>query len=167
MRRKRTVHFLNLTNGIESIKRGHVPPDYHFIRIQSTQCEARVWDKVILNLDNNFLMHLALGDKCIVHDYSAHKESPRAIYQGLEFIKYILYRRWFNIEYQMYIRGNKVDMKFYENEYITKVRTNKDVKKKIDYFIKFLLTDQLYIDTIVNNTTLDGNFDEYRRILDY
>lgn len=170
MRRKRRVHFLNLTNGVEAIDRDYhmyVPPDYHFIRIQSTQCEARVWDKIIIGLDNNFLMHLALGDECLVYDFSAHKESPRAIYQGLEFIKYILHKRWFNQDYQMIIRGNKVPMDFYVNEYNTKVRTNKDAKKKIDYFKKFLLTDKLNLVTFVGNTKLDGNIAEYKKMLDY
>lgn len=58
----------------------------------------------MLSLDSNFLMNLAVGNTCIVYDYSQNKEMPRALYQGLEYIKFILYKRWFNFEYKTYCK---------------------------------------------------------------
>ena len=60
-------HFINLTNGIEAIP---FLDNYEFVRIPSTYCEAKAWDKLMLSLDSNFLMNLAVGNTCIIYDYS-------------------------------------------------------------------------------------------------
>lgn len=80
-----TKRYVNLTNGIEAISQLNLS-DYSFIRIQSTICEQKLWDRLIQDLDYDFLMNVALGNKCVVYDYGANKPIPRAIYQGLEFI---------------------------------------------------------------------------------
>ena len=75
------VHnYINLTNGVEAIST--LQGDYRFIRIQSTVCEQKLWDRLIQDLDYDFLMNLALGHKCIVYDFGARKPIPRAVYQG-------------------------------------------------------------------------------------
>lgn len=160
----KTIHYINLTNGIEAIE-SHNLTEYRFIRIQSTLCEAKAWEKLILNLDDDFLMNLALGNNCVVYDFSAHKESPRAVYQGLEFVKYILNRRWFGREIRMHIRGMAVDMTFYEKEYNRTIARNKDVKRKLDYFKKFLNTEILLLTSVVGKTENDGNNNFYRNII--
>ena len=58
-------NYINLTNGIEAIREYHLS-DYSFIRIQSTACEQKLWDKLILDLDYDFLMNVALGNECVV-----------------------------------------------------------------------------------------------------
>ena len=85
--------YINLTNGIEDIP--FLSSFYSFIRIQSTWCEQKEWDKILQDLDYGFLMDLAIGNKCIVIDRSKRGTS-RAIFQGLEFIKYALNKVWFN-----------------------------------------------------------------------
>ena len=100
------VHnYINLTNGVEAIPK--LQGDYRFIRIQSTVCEQKLWDRLIQDLDYDFLMNLALGHKCIVYDFGARKPIPRAVYQGLEFIKYVLHRRWLNKEYITNVNRSK------------------------------------------------------------
>lgn len=86
------INYINLTNGIEAIP--ILSEGYHFIRIQSTQCEQKHWDRVIQELDYDFLINAALGNECVIYDYGARKPNARAMYQGVEFIKYVLHRRW-------------------------------------------------------------------------
>ena len=64
-------NYINLTNGIEAIPR--LSGNYKFIRIQSTICEQKLWDKLIQELDYDFLMNLALGNECIVYDFWSKK----------------------------------------------------------------------------------------------
>ena len=69
-------------------------------------------------------MNLAVGNTCIVYDYSQNKEMPRALYQGLEYIKFILYKRWFNmgpkeamVNLQKYVDLNRKDNINFEVEF--------------------------------------------------
>ena len=94
------VNYLNPTNGIESIPMLRFwNEDYRFIRKQSTICEQKNWDRLIQDLDYDFLMNIAISNKCYIYDYGARKPIPRAVYQGVEFIKYVLHKRWLNEEY--------------------------------------------------------------------
>lgn len=149
-------HFINLTNGIEAIP---FLDNYEFVRIPSTYCEAKAWDKLMLSLDSNFLMNLAVGNTCIVYDYSQNKEMPRALYQGLEYIKFILYKRWFNIEYKPIVSGVNCF------NYFNSIQLSCTTKRKIDYFKKFLYTDKLNIKLSTGKTNFDGNYQYYKDIL--
>jgi len=151
----REIFYVNLTNGIEAIQ--NLPFGYHFIRIQSTLCERHRWDKLIKDLDYDFLMNLALGNTCIIFDYSAKKQTTRAIYQGLEFIKYVLSRRWFRKEEKAWVKGINVTT-YFEQEY---GKLSKDAKAKVDYFRKFLHTDELRVEGICAQTEHDNDFSFY------
>lgn len=154
------IYYINLTNGIEAIKK-HPPYNYRFIRIQSTLCERKCWDKLILDLDYDFLMNLALGNRCIIFDYSANKQMTRAIYQGLEFIKYVLARRWFKKAHQPFVKGMNVT-EYFRQEY---KKLSKATKAKVDYFRKFLHTDILRVEGICARTAHDNDFSFYYGIL--
>ncbi len=157
-------YFINLTNGIEAIpelEQKQIP--YSFIRIQSTACEQHRYSQMILDLDYNFLMNAALGNECIVYDFGANKEIPRAMYQGLEFIKFVLYRYWFKTEYVAEIRKSLTSKKymnvtkyFYE-EY---KKLDKKVFKKLDYFRPYLTGKGVQIEYIAASTT-HGSDKEY------
>lgn len=159
----KAINFINLTNGVEAIKRYNLK-EYQFIRIQSSQVERHCWEKILLNMDDNFLMNLALGNICNIFDYSANKEMPRALYQGVAFLEFVLERRWFGRNTPMRIRNLVARDTFYDEVY-DRIRLNKDVKKKLDYFKKFLNTDKLLIVLHYGNTELDGMYDEYKKIL--
>ena len=125
-----TKNFYNLTNGLEF---GAFLNPYSFIRIQSTACEQRRWDFILQDLDNDFLFNLAIGTECVVYDLSEKKEETRALYQGLEWIKFVLNRRWFGKNYIPIVKGSKCFDYFtwcYE-------QLDKRTKIKIDYFNKF------------------------------
>ena len=49
-------YYLNLTNGIEFLDNPDFNEDYRFVRIQSTVCERHLWDKLLSDLDYNFLL---------------------------------------------------------------------------------------------------------------
>ena len=94
-----TKTYLNLTNGIEFLDKFNARvEDIKFVRIQSCACERHLWDKLINDLDYNFLLDLALGYEVVVWDTSARKRESRAMYQGLKLIEYVLNKIWFDKE---------------------------------------------------------------------
>jgi len=160
---RKTKVFINLTNGIEAIPMLRSPHHltYRFIRIQSTQCEQKHWDQLLRDLDYEFLMSLALGYNCIVYDYSQRKECPRACWQGIPFIIYVLQRRWFGKKGPVWIREMNVEPYFEQVYY----GLNKKTKKKLDYFKKFLICEDIRLQYKGKRTRLDGQYEEFKRIL--
>lgn len=155
-------HFLNLTNGIEALEReGLNLEEVSFIRLQSCHCEAHQWDSILREIDYNFLMSLALGYKCYVYDFGANANSSKAAYFGLEWIRYVLNRRWLNIDYIPVVKGKKVT-NYFENEY---EKITKFAKKRIDYFRKYLFTDEIIIIPVTSATRHDNQPDYFKRIL--
>ena len=146
--------YLNLTNGIEYL--GDIKAD-GFIRIQSTACEQKRWDFIIQELDYSFLMDLALGEIVMVHDMGANKETSRAIYQGLEFVKFALNKNWLGKDYIPKVRG------FNCYKYFIEVYNNLDKRtlKKLDYFKKFLKTDCIWLLGHSKATIHDGDYTYY------
>lgn len=155
----KTVHFINLTNGIQAIKDFDLK-DYRFIRLQSTACEQKRWENIILSISDEFLLSASLGSECIVYDYGANKEKPRAIWQGLEWIKFCLYKRWFNIDYNPVGRCSS-SKRYFEEQYFN---LSNRVKSRLDYFKSFI-EDQLSISSVTGATKNDGNKEFYSNIL--
>lgn len=154
--------FVNLTNGIEYLE--HDVQDVSFIRIQSTLCEQTRWDYLLMDLDYNFLMNLAVGNECVVVDYGSRSgHVPRSVWQGLEFIKYFLNRVWFKKEYVPFVRKTDVS-NYFKSEY-DRIRRNRRLMARYKYFIKFLHTDELKLDSICKKTEHDGDSEYYNAIL--
>lgn len=153
-------YYLNLTNGIEALEKEGFK-DANFIRIQSTACEQKRWDFILQELDYNFLMDIALGNTVFVVDFGANKEVPRALYQGVAFIKYVLNRRWLNTIIQPTVRGNDC-AKYFDECYRN---LDKRTLKKIDYFRKFVKTKEIEIFRVSASTDKDGNYEYYRDLL--
>mgnify|MGYP003593761225 CR=1 FL=1 len=160
------INYINLTNGIEALP--NLKGEIHFIRIQSTVCEQKMWDRLIQELDYDFLMNVAIGNNCLVYDYGANKPIPRAMYQGIEFIKYALYRRWFNKCYDTNIRRSKTKNGQNCNKYFDECYNKMEdrTKKKLDYFKPYLnKKEEINITTVTNKTTHDGDKEYYANIL--
>ena len=158
-------NYINLTNGIEAIPSIGLD-NCRFIRIQSTLCEQHLWDRIIQDLDYDFLMNLALGNKCIVYDFGAKKPKSRAMYQGLEFIKYVLSRRWLNKEYITNVskkNNSKQCCNKYFDECYKKLESRS--KKKIDYFIPYINCDLINLFCVSDSTTHDGDKTFYNNLL--
>lgn len=112
-------------------------------------------------------MNLALGHKCIVYDFGARKPIPRAVYQGLEFVKYVLSRRWLNKEYITNVRRGKNQNRNNCNGYFNTCyeRLDDRTKKKLDYFLPYINTEDIDLECITDSTNHDGNKDFYREVL--
>lgn len=162
------MNYINLTNGIESISMLRFwNEDYRFIRIQSTICEQKNWDRLIQDLDYDFLMNVAVGNQCVIYDYGARKPIPRAMYQGVEFIKYVLHKRWLNEEYLSDCnRSNGEHIRRDCNSYFESCYRNLDnkTKRKLDYF-KPYVSGVIDIKAVTDATMHDGDKEFYRSVL--
>jgi hypothetical protein len=157
--------FINLTNGIEYLKGNDIPADVSFIRIQSTYCEQKHWNSVFEDLDNNFLMNLALGTNCVVVDYGSRSDNgqSRAMSHGIPMILYVLNRLWLDKDTKPMIKGMNV------HDYFSQVYDDlmniRPLKAKLSYFKKFINTDRLHIIVQSQKTAMDGKYEEYAEIL--
>ena len=156
-----TKRYLNLTNGIEEMGAN---PFYHYcyVRIQSTLCEQKQWGKILRELDYNFLMDIALGNHVVVIDFSQQKKVSRALFQGLEWIKYCLTRRWFGIiPEKVFVKSYNVS-NYFNQEYM---KLTGDDFKKIDYISKFVITDIVSVRSNCFKTIHDGDSAFYKKTL--
>lgn len=153
-------YFINLSNGIDFLKDTDLL-DVHFIRIPSTWCEAKEWGKILFSLSDDFLMYLALGYKCVIFDCSSKTRIPRALWQGLEWIKFALYKIWFDRNYRP--EGRAESMFYYFESVYNELP--KYIKNKIRYFKKFLLTNDICLCYTCRQTDLDGEYEKLREIL--
>jgi len=115
-----------------------------------------------MDIDNNFLMMLAIGRKCIVLDCTSRKKknnTSRACWQGLAWIRYCLNKIWFNKETEL-----KYGMKAYFDEQYRLL--DKCTKNKIKYYRKFLKTDSLDLHYLCKPTDNDGKTEFYKSIVD-
>jgi len=159
-------HYINLTNGIEAIKDYNLT-DYTFIRLQSTACEQKRWNDIILTMSDDLLMSAALGHLCIIYDYGANKKTPRAMWQGLTWLKYVLHRRWYGVEYAPPNSRSANCIPYFRQKYII---LSGPAKAKIDYFKKYInVIDPLpniHIISVTDKTSHDGDIEWYSEILE-
>lgn len=155
----KTKYFINLSTGIEAIAEMEFlqNTDIHFVRIQSSHCEAGAFEDILINLDANFLMYLALGYTCIVIDYGARSYTSKAIRIGLEWIRYYLNIVWFNRRIKPIINNKDVTEYFYENY----IMVSKKTRARIRYFRKFLQTDRINLIGMSKSTIRDGDINFY------
>lgn len=155
------MNYINLTSGLEFLEE---IPDARFIRIQSSLCESKCWSKLIEDLDYDFLINLAQGKAVYVYDTSRNHKESRALFQGLEFIWYVLQRRWFNKHnIKAVVRGNDAT-DYFMQEYN---KLSDRAKKKIDYIKKFLNTDVIYLGSKCKKSEHDGDYKYYKNIMQY
>lgn len=155
--------FINLTNGIEALDKYNLDIEkVNFIRIQSSHFEAHKYDDIILDLDHNFLMSLALGFKCIIYDFGARADSSKAIRLGIPWIKFVLTKRWYDKSYTPIVNYKNISYQF--NKYFNGLSNR--TKKKIDYYKKYILADDVNVEGVCSSTLMDNNLDFYKSILD-
>ena len=160
------VCYINLTNGIEAIP-DLQGTDYRFLRIQSTMCEQHNWDRILQDLDYDFLMNVALGNEVVVYDFGAGRPIPKSVYQGLEFIKYVLHKRWLGQEYLTDINkspGSPIRCDC--NSYFESCYKNLERRSiaKVDY-CKPYVRGSIQITAITASTRHDSDKEFYRSIL--
>ena len=165
-------HFVNLKNGIEAVPalRDHLGLEFEFVRIQSTMCEAGDMEKVVGELDANFLIAAALGYSCVVYDYGSRDKkrgAPRALWYGLEFVRYALNVEWFG-------EADRVPVLARENvghDFSRKLAGfRRSAKKKLRYYRKFLTDDvkargAVRLVGVYKRTTHDDDDAFYRQLV--
>lgn len=159
------INYINLTNGIEALP--ILPNGFRFIRMQSTICEQKLWDRLIQELDYDFLLNVAIGNECVIYDYGARKPIPRAVYQGIEFLKYVLHKRWLNEEYLTDCnRGKGEHIRKDCNSYFESCYRNLEnrTKKKLDYFKPYVV-GEVNVVAVTDTTVHDGDKEFYKDIL--
>ncbi len=111
-------------------------------------------------LSDDFLMHAAMGTECIVYDYGANKAVPRAVWQGLEWIKFALSARWYQQAYSP--QGRAVSCR---NYFVAQCRVlDKHTKTRLNYFKRYL-NGPLRISSVTSATKHDGNYAHYINLL--
>lgn len=95
-------------------------------------------EKVLLELDANFLMAAALGHSCMVYDYGSRdrkRGAPRALWYGLEFVRFALNTTWFGEPDRIpVLRGKNVQRDFKKKL----DGLSKSTKKRLKYYRKFI-----------------------------
>jgi hypothetical protein len=137
-----TVHYANLTRGVAC-----APKNAKLCRIQSTQCEAKAWDRVLMSVPDELIAGVALGQFTVVHDFSERPRETRAMWQGLTLVRIMMELRWWGELRGRYSgRGVARDSGL---QYLRNVASSqpKHVKHRYDYFRDL---------THVNNTTYLG-----------
>ena len=154
--------YLNLTNGLDVLPL-LTHQYYKVIRIQSTACEQKRWDFILSDLDHNLLFDLAIGQVCYIVDCSHTGKMTRALYQGLEWIRYALTRYWLDKPYKPLVKGMNVE-KYFSKMYEEKV--SKQTFNKLKYYKKFLLTEEIRLVPISWETEHDGDYEYFKKIVE-
>eukprot|EP00188_Purpureofilum_apyrenoidigerum_P003348 Plantae.Rhodophyta-Purpureofilum_apyrenoidigerum.ctg3475.p2 GENE.Plantae.Rhodophyta-Purpureofilum_apyrenoidigerum.ctg3475~~Plantae.Rhodophyta-Purpureofilum_apyrenoidigerum.ctg3475.p2 ORF type:complete len:282 (-),score=43.49 Plantae.Rhodophyta-Purpureofilum_apyrenoidigerum.ctg3475:227-1072(-) len=170
-------HFVNLTNGIETLKvvrdRLHVK-DPMFLRLQSSLCERGAYEKILSETDHNFLTHVATGHNCYVYDLASRSKKygvPRAIWYGLEFVRYACAFCWFGenspqLPETVLLRGKNVARTWFN---VMKHDVSKSARQRLKYYREFVTemgVDDIRIYGIVGQPTkLDGCKDLHAKMI--
>lgn len=129
------IFYLNLTNGLLFKNKFN---NIKFIRIQSSLLERKKWDKVLADLDYQFLLDIAKGNNINVIDGSVNSIS-RALWQGIPWIEYVLNRIWLNKEIKPLVRNKCNCLEYFRKLY--KYNITKQTKRKLRYIKNFINND--------------------------
>lgn len=128
-------HYINLSRGFEC----GCPPNTgsRIIRIESTACEQKQWDKILKQLGADMFYELARGTSCVVHDKSERDRETRACWQGLSWIRYACGRAWMAAPAMVpkeFSRNGMEVTPFWEEQF----RALPDsTRRMLDFYVKF------------------------------
>jgi hypothetical protein len=147
-------HYINLTNGLEFLV-DFPYTNFSYLRIQSTHCEQKRYEDVLRAASDDLLMNLAIGNHCIIYDKSKRTES-RAIWQGVEFISFVIKLLWFN--------EKTICPKGMHRDFAQRLKLiDKKELNRIKYYRKFLSCESIHISCHVDKTLHDGDYDFYSK----
>jgi len=147
--------YLNLTNGLEWLE---MYPEAKLVRIQSSVCESTNLDRVLAELDYNFLFDLALGHEITVIDGSQNNQESRAMFQGIQWILYVLNRRWLDKSYKPMVKKCNCE-KYFAEKY---KQISRITKNRLNYVKRFLSTNSINLRGVTFPTVNDGKYNFYR-----
>lgn len=170
-RSRRLVKYINLTNGLERFTiNPEIAKNCRFIRIQSTALEQNHLEAVIRDLDNDFLMNLAIGNDCKIYDYGSRTGNiSRALWYGVPWIEYVLNRIWFGYIPIMVLISPDQEHHYNVADYFDKQFRNilsNSTKRKIKYYRKFLFCSNVEIQYSSLRTEHDGDHKFYKKLVE-
>lgn len=151
------IHYLNLTNGLEFLPELQARNlDVRTVRIPSTVLERNNWYNLFIQIDNDMLFNLAIGNYVYFYDCGCRREQSKTIFFGVPLLKYVIEKIWFNlnddnekIQYEpvrisRYRRGPtpaqliNIYREVFEYSNGCDINRLRDVIKKYEYFRKFI-----------------------------
>jgi hypothetical protein len=164
----KTVHYINLTNGIEALRRHKDAIDsFRFMRLQSTACEQKRWSFILDTLPDDLYMNLVLGNRCIVYDYSplTSNRPPRALWQGLEFVRYVVTKEWFGCNLSSPFSDTRKMISYFKEQYN---KLPRPTLRRIKYYKKFKLdhVDKINLLYVWGKTAHDGDYSWYKNLIE-
>ncbi len=148
--------YINLTAGLEGYKFfKHLNPV--FIRIPSSYIESKAWDKLFYTLDSDLLLHLALGEECVIVDASKNPAGSKVIRIGIPMIKYVLGRIWLEKEFVDKFLGKDYQERVYKE-------LSRDTRERLKYFKNFLDTEEIRLYGISIHIRREKTYEEYREM---
>jgi hypothetical protein len=150
-----TVHYANLTRGVAC-----APKTSRLCRIQSTQCEAKAWDRVLMSVPDELIAGVALGQFTVVHDFSEKPRETRAMWQGLTLARIMMELRWWGELRGRYdARGGGASIQYLKN---VASGQPEHVRRKYDYFRDLThVNDTTYLGLVSCVTGGDGTKCQY------
>jgi hypothetical protein len=172
-------HFINLSNGVEALDplltAGVDISALSFVRIQSSHCEGCHYQGVMDSIDASILLPLAMGQPCIIYDYGSRGTQwpdadsgeqkgigcPRAIWWGLEWVKYVLRRVWGMENEDPIVRGYNVKSEW-DRAYCS---LSKSYLKRLKYYRRWLNCREVRLYGAYAPTDNDGRTDLQQQFL--
>lgn len=178
MTHARERHYVNLTNGLESLPElVDAGALWSFLRLQSTTVERQDWVKLFLtDLSDDLLMHLALGWRCVIHDRGTNRPLSKTIYYAIPLVRYVLDRRWYEFapaevwnQGRRGGRGSNVVAqyaKIYHDLFVHTMADTGRVKRRVEYYRRYLVAsvDGVQLVGASSATTRDGDGAYYRNL---
>ncbi|KAK9852863.1 hypothetical protein WJX84_010876 [Apatococcus fuscideae] len=159
-------HFINLTNGVEAMPLlTRMGLQHSFCRIQSTALEQKRFEVLMSELDANLLLSLALGKICLVYDLGSRNRVqgvPKAVWYGLEFIRYALEMLWMRRSGEVFLRGVRCTANF--QKYLEQLST--PLTRRLKYYRRFMDPNLQHIQLygVFKLTTRDGDLEFHRNV---
>jgi len=146
--------YINLSNGVEFLNDPMVRMNNIntiFMYLPSSLCEAKRFDLILERVSDDLLLYLALGIECYIFDASAKDREPKALHLGIQWIKYVLSRVWFNKEITLEKGKHKAFAEYYK-------KLKRTTIKRIKYYKKYLCADKISLHCIYRKTELDSKY---------
>ncbi len=137
------INYLNLTNGLMAVEEYELK-NYRVMRLCSSYCEQKLWQDILWAVPDDFYFNIVLDNTVVIYDYGANKPVSRALWQGLEWVKYAMTMLLMEEEYQPIGRASQM------KEYFAEALANLDrkTKKRIRYYQPLLIGHRPICDRI-------------------
>ena len=167
-------HYINLTNGLAAIDEVRVTGEpWAVSRIRSTTFERENWHGLLMvDLDADLLLHLALGVTCVLHDRGTRRQLSKTQFYGTHLVTYLLERHWFGLTPAVVrVHGPHGGVgpdraAEFDRIYLQAVAAGSAdagaVRKRLDYFGRYAAGPSVWFLAAGGSTDRDGDVEHWR-----